>query len=157
MKKYKEQFHQFLHAKTATSPPEQFLKSSFFAFRLQWSNALGMMLAKTALSFIYSKNMKFYRMGLQQISYLLFKGQVYKNIPRYYNKHFKITSLSQYWWHYCQIWKCICLLRLFLEITKPWIKILEVFERIISGGVFFIVKPFTFHCNFTCFWNVWFY
>ena len=34
------------------------------------------------LFFIYSKNLKFYGKGLQQRSYLLLKGQAYKNIFR---------------------------------------------------------------------------
>ena len=46
------------------------------------------------------------------------QSQVYKNISRYYDKDFKITSLSQYSWRYWQIWNCFCLLRLILK-TPP--------------------------------------
>ena len=89
-----EQFLQFLHAKTATSSPEQFLKNIFFTFLLQRQGALGMRLAKIALCFIYSKNLKLYGKVLQQRSYLLLKGLVFKNISRYYDKDFKITSFE---------------------------------------------------------------
>ena len=41
---------------------------------------------------VYSKNLKFLRKRTSaKILYLLLKGQVYKNIFRYYNKDFKIT------------------------------------------------------------------
>ena len=44
------------------------------------------------LKLVYSKSLKFLRKGTSaKILYLLFKGQVYKNIFRYYNKDFKIT------------------------------------------------------------------
>ena len=58
--------------------PRGIFKKYFFCLPLK--DPLGTRLAKTALCFIYSKNLKFYR------SYLLFKGQVYKNISRYYDK-----------------------------------------------------------------------
>ena len=53
-----------------------------------------MRLAKIALCFIYSKNLKLYGKVLQQRSYLLLKGLVFKNISRYYDKDFKITSFE---------------------------------------------------------------
>ena len=41
---------------------------------------------------VYSKNLKFLRKRTSaKILYLLLKGQIYKNIFRYYNKDFKIT------------------------------------------------------------------
>ena len=100
---------------------------------------LGTRLVKTALCFICSKNLKFYGKGLQQRSYLLFKGQVYKNISRYYDKDFKITLLSQYWWFYCQIWKCW---DLFWKLT-PRINSqnLGSFQEKYLRGSFVIVKP----------------
>ena len=54
---------------------------------------MGTRLAKIDLCFIYSKNLKFYRKGLQQRSYLLFKGQVYKNISSIMIK----TSRLHHW------------------------------------------------------------
>ena len=97
------------------------------------------MLVKTALCFIYSKNTKFYRKGHQQRSHLLFKDQVYKNISRYYDKHFKMTSLSQYWWFYCQIWKCW---DLFWKLTPPKnYQNLRSFQEKYQHGSFVIVKP----------------
>ena len=100
---------------------------------------LGTRLVKTALCFICSKNLKFYGKGLQQRSFLLFKGQVYKNISRYYDKDFKITLLSQYWWFYCQIWNCWDLL------WKPTPRInsqnLGSFQEKYLHGSFVIVKP----------------
>ena len=100
---------------------------------------LGTRLVKTALCFICSKNLKFYGKGLQQRSYLLFKGQVYKNISRYYDKDFKITLLSQYWWFYCQIWKCW---DLFWKLT-PRINSqnLGSFQEKCQWGSFVIVNP----------------
>ena len=96
---------------------------------------------KTALCFIYSKNLKFYGKRLQQRSYLLFQGQAYKNISRYYDKDFKITSLSQYWWFYCEIWKCFCLLRLILGTTNPNnSKSRKFWEKYLRWS-FVIVKP----------------
>ena len=103
---------------------------------------LGTRLVKAALCFICSKNLKFYGKGLQQRSYLLFKGQVCKNISRYYHKDFKITLLSQYWWFYCQIWKCWDL------FWKPTPQInsqnLGSFQEKYQCGSFVIVKPLSF-------------
>ena len=45
------------------------------------------------------------------------RSSIFKNRSIYYDKDFETTSLSQYWWLYCQIWKCFCLLRLILETT----------------------------------------
>ena len=100
---------------------------------------LGTKLVKTALCFICSKNLKYYGKGHQQRSYLLFKGQVYKNLSRYYGKDFKIISLSQYWWFYCQLWKCW---DLFWKPT-PWINSqnLGSFQEKYQRGSFVIVKP----------------
>ena len=98
-----------------------------------------MRLVKAALCFICSKNLKFYRKRLQRRYYLLFKGKVYKNISRYYDKDFKITSLSQYWWFYCQIWICWDL------FWKPTPQInsqnLGSFQEKCQCGSFVIVKP----------------
>ena len=98
-----------------------------------------MRLVKAALCFICSKNLKFYRNRLQRRYYLLFKGKVYKNISRYYDKDFKITSLSQYWWFYCQIWKCW---DLFWKLT-PRINSqnLGSFQEKCQCGSFVIVNP----------------
>ena len=100
---------------------------------------LGTRLIKAALCFICSKNLKFYRKRLQRRYYLLFKGKVYKNISRYYDKDFKITSLSQYWWFYCQIWKCW---DLFWKLT-PRINSqnLGSFQEKCQCGSFVIVNP----------------
>ena len=77
---------------------------------------------------VYSKNMKFYEKWLQRRSYFSKVKQI-KNISTFYDKNLLITSLGQYWWLYCQIWKCFCLLILILKTTTP--------------------NNFTFHCNFT--------
>ena len=100
---------------------------------------MGTELVKTALCFICSKNLKYYGKGHQQRSYLLFKDEVYKNISKCYGKDFKITSLSQYWWFCCQIWKCWDL------FWKPTPRInsqnLESFQEKYQRGSFVIVKP----------------
>ena len=72
--------------------------------------------------------MKFYRKRRQQRPYLPFKGQVYENISRYCDEDFKITLLRQYWWVYCQLWKCFCFLRLISETTSQIIS--QNFESI---------------------------
>ena len=101
-----------------------------------------MRLVKAALCFICSKNLKFYRKRLQRRYYLLFKGKVYKNISRYYDKDFKITSLSQNWWFCCQIWKC------WDFFWKPTPRInsqnLGSFQEKYQCGSFVIVKPLSF-------------
>ena len=104
-KKYTKQFLQFLHAKTVTSSPEQFfLKIVFWPFsysekmrwRWGWSKQLYALFIVKTLNFTerdFSKNLTF---------------------QRNYHKDFKITSFSQYWWLYCNICKCFCLLRIIL-------------------------------------------
>ena len=91
------------------------------------------------LCFVSSKNLKFYGKRLQQRSYSLFKGPVYENIRRYYDKDFKVTSLSQYSRFYCQIWKCWDLFR------KPIAQInsqnLGNFQEKYQLWSFVIVKP----------------
>ena len=100
---------------------------------------MGTELVKTALCFICSKNLKYYGKGHQQRSYLLFKGQVYKNISRYYDKDFKITSLSQYWWFYCQIWKCWDLF--WKQTPRINSQNLGSFQEKYQRGSFVIIKP----------------
>ena len=116
-----EQFLQFLHTKRATLSPGQFLKiffsSSSCSDKMRWGRGWPKQL--------YVKTWNFTERDFGKVL-LLFKGQVYKNISRYYD--FKITSLTQYLFIffflfqyylnlYCQIWKCFCLLRLILDIT----------------------------------------
>ena len=69
-----------------------------------------------------------------------------------YDKDFKITSLSQYWWLYCKVWKCFCLLRIGLENTKPNnFSKSRKFSREKAAVVFYSYAiDFKFHhCNFT--------
>ena len=72
-------------------------------------------------------------------------------LQRNYDKDFKITSLSQYCWLYCKIWKCFCLLRIILENTTPNnFSKSRKFSREVSAVEFCyswaIVSMF--HCNF---------
>ena len=74
-------------AKTSKKKKKKKKKSGWGRNDIFYSNVV-----ECPLKLVYSKSLKFLRKGTSaKILYLLFKGQVYKNIFRYYNKDFKIT------------------------------------------------------------------
>ena len=131
-----EQILQLLHVKTATSSPEQFLKSCFspssYSDEMRWGQGW----PKQLYVLVIVKTWNFTERSFYKD--LTYSSKV-KHIKIYPDIMIK-TSRLHHWVNigdFVAIWNSFCLLRLILKTTtRITSQILKAFEKNICGGVF---------------------